>query len=186
MRKLIYAINLTLDGCCDHTKGVADEHLHNFHLQLIREADTFLYGRKTYELMVPFWPDMAISNSGATKDLNDFAHAFNAVEKIVVFSRTLHSVDDPRTVIVKDNLQEEVWKLKQQKGKNILMGGVDLPSQLMKLGLIDEYIFVIQPLLVGDGRRLLEGYSLQNMLQFVDSKVLNSGSVVLRYTKRPT
>lgn len=61
MKKLVYAINLTIDGCCDHTKGMASEAVHDFHTKLLRESDVLLYGRKTYELMVPFWPDAAKS-----------------------------------------------------------------------------------------------------------------------------
>jgi dihydrofolate reductase len=62
--KLIFAINITLDSCCDHTKLVADEELHEYHTQLLREVDVLVYGRKTYELMVPFWPDVAKNQSG--------------------------------------------------------------------------------------------------------------------------
>lgn len=183
MRKLVYAINLTLDGCCDHTKGMADEELHEFYAQLLREGDTFVYGRKTYQLMVPFWPDMAKNNSGTDKAINDFAHAFNSVKEIVVFSRTLESVDQKNTRIVRTDLKDEILKLKTQEGKSILTGGVDIPSQFIELGLVDEYIFVIQPLVVGQGRRLFDVSSLQEKLQLVDSKIFASGCVALRYTK---
>jgi dihydrofolate reductase len=185
MRKLIYGINLTLDGCCDHTKGIGDEALHDHYTQLLRECDTFVYGRKTYQLMVPFWPDIAKNNSGSNQAMNDFAHAFDSIKSIVVFSRTLKNVEDKRTSIVHTDLRDEIQKLKQQDGKDILAGGVDIPSQLIQLGLVDEYRFVIQPVLVGEGRRLLENYTLQEKLQLVESKVLKSGSVALRYTKSP-
>ena len=89
MRKLVFGINLTLDGCCDHTKGIGDEEIHDFYTQLLLDADTFVYGRKTYQLMVPFWPEIAKKNSGHTKAMNDFAHAFAFIKKIVVFSRSL-------------------------------------------------------------------------------------------------
>jgi dihydrofolate reductase len=183
MRKLIYAINLTLDGCCDHTKGIADEELHEYYTQLLRDSDTFVYGRKTYELMVPFWPDIAKNNSGPTKAMNDFAHAFNAVKKIIVFSRSLKNVEEKNASVVRTNLKNEILQLKKQEGKNILTGGVDIPSQLIELGLVDEYHFVIQPLLVGEGRRLLDSSILQEKLQLFDSKVFASGSVLLRYKK---
>src|SRR5918993_608516 len=183
MRKLIFGINLTLDGCCDHTKGIADEELHDHYTQVLRNSDTFVYGRKTYQLMVPFWPDMAKANSGSTKAMNDFAQAFGSVKKIVVFSRSLEKVEQKNTSIVRTNLKDEILKLKKQEGKNILTGGVDIPSQLIQLGLVDEYHFVIQPLVVGEGRRLLESASLQERLQLVESKVFASGCVMLRYTK---
>lgn len=183
MRKLIFGINLTVDGCCDHTKGIADEELHDFYTQIIRDSDTFVYGRKTYQLMVPFWPDMAKTNSGSTKAMNDFAQAFDAIKQIVVFSRSLGNVEEKNARIVRADLEEEILKLKMQEGKNILTGGVDVPSQLIQLGLVDEYYVVIQPLLVGEGRRLLEGVTLQEKLQLVDSKFFRSGSVALHYVK---
>lgn len=122
MRKLVYSINLTLDGCCDHTKGIADEEVHVFFAQLLLDADTFVYGRKTYELMVPFWPEMARSKSGATKAMNDFATAFTAVNEIVVFSRSLTNAQEKNVRVVRGGLREEILKLKQQEGKNILAG----------------------------------------------------------------
>lgn len=182
MRKLTYAINLTLDGCCDHTKGIADEELHDFFAQLLLDADTFVYGRKTYQLMVPFWPDIAKSNSGQTAGTNKFAQAFSSVKQIVVFSRSLSSVEEKNTDIARGDLREEVLRLKQEGGKNILTGGVDIPCQLIQLGLVDEYYFVIQPILVGEGRRLLEGVTLQEKLQLVGSRTFKSGCVALRYT----
>lgn len=183
MRKLIYGINLTLDGCCDHTKGMSDEELHDFYTQFLLDADTFVYGRKTYQLMVPFWPEMAKNNSGETKALNDFAHAFTSVKKILVFSRSLSTVEEKNASIAHGDLREEILKLKQQEGKNILTGGVDIPTQLIQLGLVDEYQVVVQPLLVGKGRRLLESVTLQEKLQLVESKIFNSGCVALRYKK---
>jgi dihydrofolate reductase len=183
MRKLIFAINITLDGCCDHTKGIADEELHDFYTQLLLGADTLVYGRKTYQLMVPFWPGIAKNNSGPTKATNDFAHAFASIKKIVVFSRSLSGVEEKNTSVADGDLREEISKLKQQDGKNILTGGVDLPSQLIQLGLVDEYLFVIQPLVVGEGRRLAQNFTLQEKLQLVDSKIFKSGSVALHYAK---
>lgn len=185
MRKLIFAINLTLDGCCDHTKGIPDEELHDYHTALLRQADTFLYGRKTYQLMVPFWPDVAKNPSDNPKSINDFARAFTAIDKIVVFSRTLDEAEEENTIIIRGNLQQEVLKLKQEQGKNILMGGVDIPSQLMELDLIDEYHFVVQPLVAGEGRRLLEGINLPELLKLrlVETKIFKSGTVALRYLR---
>jgi dihydrofolate reductase len=184
MRKLVYAINLTLDGCCDHTKGIGNEDMHIYHANLLRQSDTFLYGRTTYELMVPFWPDMAKNQSGDTKSMNDFATAFVSVKKIVVASRTLQNVDS-KTKIIRTNLKEEVLKLKQEEGKSILTGGVDIPSQLIQAGLVDECYFVYQPRIVGEGRRLFDNLRLQDALQMklVDTKILSSGIAGLHYVK---
>jgi|SRR5688572_16929854 len=183
MRKLIFGINLTLDGCCDHTKGIADAELHEYYTQLLRDSDTFVYGRKTYQLMVPFWPDMAKTNSGPTKATNDFAQAFTAVKKIVVFSRSLEKVEDKNTSLVRTDLRDEILKLKNQEGKNILTGGVDIPSQLIQLGLVDEYYVVVHPVLAGEGRRFLDRATLDEKLKLVESKVFASGCVALRYRK---
>jgi len=184
MRKLVFGINTTLDGCVDHTKGFADEETHEYWTHILREADLLVYGRKTYQLMVPFWPDVAKSQS-MTKALNEFALAFDSLDK-VVFSRTLDRVDDSNTRIVHGNLRDEILKLKQAEGKNILVGGVDLPSQLIELDLIDEYCFVVGPIIAGEGRRLFEGVSLPERLQLklVESKFFESGCVALRYLKQ--
>jgi dihydrofolate reductase len=185
MRKLIFGINITLDGCCDHTKGEGNEEVHEYFANLMRQADTLVYGRKTYELMVPFWPDIAKSQSAPEKSVNDFALAFDSVKNIVVFSRSLNKVEHAKTRIVATNLKEEILRLKEEAGKDILLGGVDVPSQLMELDLIDEYHFVVQPFIAGEGRRLLEGVSLPEKLQLklVEWKLFQSGFMALRYVK---
>jgi dihydrofolate reductase len=184
MRKLIYAINLTLDGCCDHTKITPDEEDFEYHIGLVRDSGLFVYGRKTYQLMVPYWPDIAKNPSGETKSDVDFAQAFDSMNR-VVFSRSLESAD-AKTRIVRTNLKDEILKLKQEPGKNILTGGVALPSQLIELGLVDEFRFVLHPVIAGEGRRLMEGISLQEKfrLKLVESKILKSGCVALRYLKQ--
>ncbi len=184
MRKLVFAINVTLDGCCDHSKGIADEELLDHYTQLLREVGLLVYGRKTYQLMVPYWPEVAKDSSGTRASI-EFARTFDSLPKIV-FSRSLNSADDKNTRIVHGVLHDEILKLKQQTGKDILTGGVDIPSQLVELGLVDEYRLVVQPIVVGEGRRLLERVSLPEKLQLklVESKVLASGCVALRYAKQ--
>ena len=184
MRNLIFGINTTLDGCVDHTKGFADEETHEYWTNVLRDADLLVYGRKTYQLMVPFWPEVA-KNQSMSPALNEFAQVFDSLDK-VVFSRTLEHVDDSHTRIIHGNLHDEILKLKQQQRKSILVGGVDLPSQLIELGLIDEYIFVVGPTIAGEGRRLFDGVSLPEKLQLrlVESKIFESGCVALRYLKQ--
>ena len=183
MRKLIFAINITLDGCCDHTKQMADEETHEYFTELMREADLQVFGRKTYELMVPFWPEVAKKQS-MTKASNEFARAFDSVKK-VVFSRSLDGAEDRNTRIVRTNLGNEIVKLKEEQGKGILVGGVSVASQLIELGLVDEYVFVVSPIIAGEGRRLLEGVSLPErfQLKLVESKMFKSGCVALRYLR---
>jgi dihydrofolate reductase len=187
MRNLVYAINLSIDGCCDHAKFNPDEETLEYFTGLTRGADTFLYGRKTYQLMIPYWPDVAKNPSGQTKADIEFAQAFDAVSQIVVFSRTLENAEGTNTRIVRTGLRDEVLKLKQEPGKDILVGGVDIPSQLLELDLIDEFRFVVHPVVVGEGRRLWDGTSLGEKLELrlVESKVLKSGCVALRYLRNP-
>ncbi len=186
MRNLIYAIDTTLDGCCDHTKFHPDEETLEYFTHLTLDADTFVYGRKTYQLMVPYWPDVAKNPSQQTKADYEFAQAFDAIKKIVVFSQSIDSPEGNKTKIVRTNLRDEILKLKQEQGKNILVGGVDVPSQLIKLGLVDEYRFVVAPIFAGEGRRLFEGINLQEKLQLklVETKTFKSGCVALRYLKQ--
>jgi dihydrofolate reductase len=185
MRNVIFAINMTLDGCIDHTKFNPAEDLLEHYTRLLRDdAGVLVYGRKTYQLMVPYWPDIAKSQSETKEDI-EFAQAFDS-KKLVVFSRSLDSVEGKKTRIVRTDLRDEILKLKQEPGKDILVGGVDVPSQLMKLGLIDEYRFVVMPIIAGEGRRLFDGVNLQKKLQLklVESKTFKSGCVALRYLKQ--
>jgi len=184
MRKLIFGINTTLDGCCDHTKVAGEEEVLDYFAALLRDVDELIYGRKTYELMVPYWPDAAKNPFGLGRPESEFAQAFAAIPRITVFSRTLGKPESKNTRIARGDLKEEVLRLKQQEGKDISVGGVDLPSQLIELGLVDEFHFVVQPLLVGEGRRLLQGVSLNEKLKLVESTPFRSGTVALRYTKQ--
>ena len=186
MRNVIFAINVTLDGYCDHTQFNPDEETLEYFTRLTQDADVFVYGRKTYELMVPYWPDIAENHLGQTKADIEFAQAFDSVKKIVVFSKSLEKAEGKNTEIVRTSLQEEMLKLKQEPGKNILTGGVNIPSQLLELGLIDEYYFVVHPIVAGQGIRLFEGINLHEQLQLklVASKTFKSGCVALRYVKQ--
>lgn len=186
MRKLIYSINLTIDGVLDHTKVDGNEDILDYFARQLREGDLLIYGRKTYELMVPFWPDVAKDHSGQTKGMNDFADAFDSMKGIVVFSKTLDRPAGKNTRIIRDNLKEEILKLKAEEGKPLLLGGIDLASQLIALDLVDEYYFVVHPALAGNGRRLLEGIPLHERLKLklVDTHVMRSGCVALHYLKQ--
>ena len=191
MRNLVFAINITVDGCCDHTKTVQEaregsddgsDEKFKYYSDVLRETDLLVYGRKTYQLMVPFWPDVA-KNRSMTKAANEFAEVFDSLDKIV-FSQSLDSAGE-NTRIVRTNLADEILKLKQQPGKKILTGGVSVPSQLIELGLVDEYRVLVHPIIAGEGTRLLEGISLPEQLQLrlVESKIFKSGCVALRYLK---
>ena len=179
MRNLIFAINITLDGCCDHTKQFVDEETLEYFTHLTREADLQVFGRKTYQLMVPYWPEV-LKNPSETKADIEFARAFDSINKIV-FSRSLDSAEDKNTRIVRTNLREEIFKLKQEKGKNILAGGVSVPSQLMELGLIDEYRLRVHPIVLGSGVPLFKDLKERMPLKLIDSQTFQSGVVILHY-----
>lgn len=183
MRKLIFAINVSLDGCCDHTKMIADEELLDHYTNLIRDVGLFVYGRKCYEIMVPYWPEVLKSPS-ETRAESEFARAFCSIPK-VVFSRTLSGVEYENTQIVRTDLKQEILKLKRLQGKDIMVGGADLSSQLIELGLVDEFRIVVLPIWVGEGRRLLEGTKLpqKRKLKLIETKTLRSGGVALCYSK---
>lgn len=187
MRNLIYVINLTIDGCCEHTKvGPPPEDLFDYHIDLLRNTDSLVYGRKTYQLMVPYWPDIAKNHANESEADVEFALAFNAVRKILVFSKTLDKAEGENTEIVHTDLKDQILKLKREEGKSILTGGIYIPSQLIQLGLVDEYRFIILPVFGGEGKRLLEGITLQETspLKLAEVKTFKSGSVVLRYLKQ--
>ena len=188
MRNVIYAINITLDGCCDHTKFNPDDEMLEYFTHLTRDADTFLYGCKTYQLMVPYWPDVAKNPLGQNNRKVDieYARAFDAINKIIVFSQSLDSPEGKKTRIVRTSLHDEILKSKREQGKDILTGGVTIPSQLAELGLIDEYHFVVHPIVAGEGRLLFEGINLKEKLRLklVESTVFKSGGVALRYLKQ--
>lgn len=182
MRKLIYSINLTIDGCCDHTKFSGDDEMLSLFSRHLRQGGLLAYGRVTYDMMVPFWPDMARARSGQTAAANEFARVFDSMDK-VVFSRTLESVADHRSRLVRGSPADEIRRLKREEGKSILLGGVSLPTELMELGLIDEYFFVIHPVIAGEGRRLFPDAKRKEKLQLklAESETLPSGCVTLRY-----
>ena len=177
MRPLRYSINVTLDGCCDHRAGIADEELHRHAVANLERADALLFGRVIYEMMEaafrPAW-------TGEMPDwMEDFRNTIDAAKKHVV-SSTLERVDW-NAELVRGDLGEAVQKLKQQPGKGIYVGGVKLPLALAELGLIDEYEFIVQPRLAGHGPTLFAGLSKIVDLKLVDRKEFASGAMAMRY-----
>ncbi|HAP37115.1 MAG TPA: dihydrofolate reductase [Bacteroidetes bacterium] len=178
MRKVVFGINITLDGVCDHTNGIADDELHEYFTGLLRNADIDILGRNTYQLMYPYWHDVAV-NQSESKVVNEFARTYDSIPKIV-FSTTLKSVEWNNTTLLRSNLQEEIMKLKQQPGKNISIGSLSIAAFLMQLGLIDEYHIVVHPVIAGKGPRLFESRG-KYTLELIDSKRFRSGAIALHY-----
>jgi dihydrofolate reductase len=178
MRPLRYSINVTLDGCCDHREGIADEELHRHAVENLDRADALLFGRVTYQMMeAAFRPP---AQAGARPDWMDpFARTIDAAKKYVV-SSTLDRVDW-NAELVRGDLGTAVRQLKREPGKGLLVGGVTLPLALAELGLIDEYEFVVHPRLVGHGPTLFAGLSKPVDLKLIGRLELASGAVAMRY-----
>jgi dihydrofolate reductase len=181
MRKVIAAINMTLDGFCDHTAGIPDEGIHQHYTELLGQGDVILYGRTTYQLM-EFWRTL-LENPSEEKSMNDFALAIDKIPKIV-FSRTLNNVEWKSATVAKRDLNEEVLGLRQQPGKDILVGSRSLIIQLMKLNLIDELQLCIYPVVEGNGLPLFENIYDRTIFKLVKSKTFNGGAVILYYLPR--
>jgi dihydrofolate reductase len=181
MRPLRYSINVTLDGCCDHRGIVPDEELYRHIVEYLAQADAFLFGRVTYEMMEAGW--RLPPQTGARPDwMESFARTINATKKYVV-SSTLDQVDW-NAEIVRGDLGEAVQRLKQEPGKGLYVGGVTLPQALAELGLIDEYEFVVHPRIAGHGPTLLAGLSKPVDLKLVSRLEFGSGAVAMRYEPR--
>ena len=185
MRPLRYSINLTLDGCCHHEAGIApdEESMRHWTAEMER-ADALLFGRVTYEMMESAWRRPA---TGTWPDWMDeweipFADAIDRAKKYVV-SSTLSEVDW-NAELMRGDLGQAVQQLKQEPGARLWVGGVTLPLALADLGLIDEYEFVVQPVLAGHGPTLLAGLRERIQLELVERHEFRSGAVALRY--RPT
>ena len=180
MRKVVFAINITIDGCAGHESVFADDELHEYFTGLLRDTGVEIFGRNTYDLMYPYWHDVAV-NQSETETTNEFARIFDAVPKIV-FSTTLKSVEWNNTTLLHSNLREEIIKLKGQPGKNIAIGSLKIASQVAGWDLIDEYHLVFHPVIAGKGPRLFE--SVENLtLKLVGAKTFRSGVVALHYEK---
>lgn len=176
MRPLVYSINVTLDGCCDHEAGVGGEEMHRHAAELLDRVDALLFGRVVYEMMESAF---RIGTGVAADETDPFVRKINALDKYVV-SSTLDRVDWNAELVTGD-LERAVRRLKEMPGKGILLGGVTLPLALAEMGLIDEYAIVVHPRIAGRGPTLLSGLSELVKLKLVDRVELESGAVALRY-----
>jgi dihydrofolate reductase len=178
VRPLRYSINVTLDGCCDHRVGIADEELHRHAMENIAQADALLFGRVTYEMMEAAWR-LETRTVVMPEWTEPFARTIDAAKKYVV-SKTLDRVEW-NAELVRGDLREAVQQLKQQPGTGLFTGGVTLPLALAELGLIDEYEFVVHPRVTGHGPTVLAGLSKWLDLKLVSRLEFGSGAVALRY-----
>lgn len=178
MRKVIAVINMTLDGFCDHTVIIPDEEIHYHYADLLSSGGTVLYGRITYQLM-EFWQTL-VENPSGEKSMDDFAVVIDKIPKIV-FSHTLKNVGWKSAKLANRDLEEEVLELKQQSGKDILVGSRSLIIQLMKLNLIDEYQLCVHPVVAGGGLPLFENINDKTFLKLIKTKTFGGGAITLYY-----
>ena len=183
MGKLIGAINMTLDGFCDHTAVTPGEDIHQHYADLLKDADTILYGRITYQLM-EYWRTV-VKNPTGNKAMDEFAVVMDNIPKIV-FSHTLKNTDPigigwDSAKLANRSLEEEVVALRQQPDKNILVGSRSLIIQLLKLNLIDEFQLCVHPVIAGNGLPLFENINDRAIFKLSKTKTFNSGAIILYY-----
>ena len=182
MRKLIAAMNMTLDGFCNHEAGIADDEIHQHYNKLLSSADTLIYGRMTYQLMESYWPAV-VKDSTGNKPTDEFAVLIDNLSKIV-FSRTLKNVDWKNTKLKKEVIKEEILELKQSRNsgsKNIVVGSPGLIVALTQLDLIDEYQLNVQPTILGNGLPLFKNIKDRIDLKLLKTKTFGCGAIMLYY-----
>lgn len=176
-------MNISLDGYCDHTLGEPSEELMEYFTRMMDDVDLLFYGRVMYQLMFPYWTDVAKDRSGSAAEVR-FAERLVSINKVVV-SRSMENVDG-NTTIIRNDPAAELRKLKQQPGKTISVDTVSMLPELMAAGLVDEFHLVVHPVMAGSGRHLLDNGSLPEnfKLELIETQTFNNGCVALHYRKR--
>lgn len=175
-------MNITIDGYCDHTLANPSPEVHDYFTQLMDDVDLLFFGRVMYELMFPYWSDVAKDQSGTADEVR-FGERITAIEKVVI-SKTLRSAEY-NTRIIRSNPVEELLKLRALPGKNISVDSVSLLPEVIAAGLIDEFNMVIHPIMAGKGRRFLDTDSLRDKLELKlkGTKTFKNGCVALHYAR---
>ena len=185
MRKVILSNNVTLDGFFEGPNKELDWHIvdeegKEYAIDLLGNVDALLFGRVTYQLMADYWPAAATNPSTPKSDL-EIADKMNNLPKIV-FSKTLQEVKWNNSSLVKENIVEEISKMKQQTGKDmVIFGSGSIVSIFMQHGLIDEYRIIVNPVVLGSGKPLFKGINEKHNLKLLKTEVLGSGVVILYY-----
>ena len=188
MRKTIVFFTISLDGCFegpnhDLTWHNVDDEFNKFAIEQLHETGLILFGRRTYQLMEGFWPDVELDPK-STKDDFEVAHLMNTIPKIV-FSTTLKDVKESKVwknIQLRNKLDiNEIKKLKGMSGKDIWVGGSDLAVSLMEEDLIDEIRAMVNPLVLGKGRPLFDGTPKKVKLKLLKTRTFESGNVLLCY-----
>ena len=179
MRKLIAAMNMTLDGFCDHTSMIADDEIHQHYNDLLSNAGALIYGRITYQLMESYWPSV-VKNPTGNKPMDDFAVLIDNLPKIV-FSHTLKTVEWKNSRLAERSIEEEVTELKRHPGKDILVGSPSLIVATTNLNLVDEYQLSVQPTIVGKGLPLFKNITERVNLKLIKTKTFSCGALTFYY-----
>ncbi len=178
MRKLVFHMNLSLDGCVDHQVTIADDELHRYFSRVLDGLDSAMFGRVSYQLMESYWP-VARDDPRATPGVIEFADKFNAMPK-VVFSKTLAEARWNNTRLVRADVLGEIERLKRAPGKDLSIAGIGTCRDLLRRGWIDELTLVVHPVVWGPGPRLFDDVS-QIRLKLLEQQTFGSGAVALRY-----
>jgi dihydrofolate reductase len=184
MRKVIYSMGVSLDGFVagpgdEIDWSAPDEELHRLHNQQMREVGAHLCGRGLYETMI-YW-ETAEENPSASEYELEFARIWKALPKIV-FSKSLEKVEG-NARLVREDVAEEVAKLKEQPGQDLAVGGAGLASSLTKRGLIDEYGLFVSPVVLGGGTPYFPALEERINLELVETRTFGSRVVHLRYRR---
>ena len=181
MGLLTFAINVTLDGCCDHRAAIADDALLRYYTRLMDGAGGMLFGRVVYEMMESAWPAVA-RDPKAPPAFRSWARKLEAKPKHVVSSKR---TDFPwtNTFRVEGDLREAIVALKRRTPRGLLVGSPTLSAALEQLGLIDEYRLAVHPIVAGHGPRLFSGLSPSRHLKLIETRRLESGVMTLRYRR---
>lgn len=187
MRKLVFFMHASLDGFVAGLNGEMDwikfdDELFDFVATMTANADTALYGRVTYEMMQSYWPSAA-EKPNASKHDKEHSAWYKQVSKIVL-SKTISQKAPGNTIILSDQIADNLQKIKQQDGKNILIFGSPRASHsLLELGLIDEFWVFVNPVLLGQGIPLFKGITQTTTLQLIENKPFACGVIALHYAK---
>ncbi|WP_002621691.1 dihydrofolate reductase family protein [Cystobacter fuscus] len=181
MGVLTFALNVTLDGCYDHREGIADDELHDYFTQLMDAVGAMLWGRTTYEMMESYWPAVA-RDEKALRAMREWAQKLDAKPKYVV-SASRHDFPWNNTFRIAGDLHEAVTQLKEKTPRGVLVGSPMLAAELERLGLIDEYRFVVHPVLAGHGPTLFQGLEHSRRLKLLSTKRLASGAMALHHRR---
>ncbi len=182
MGLLTFALNVTLDGCCDHREMIADDELHDYFTELMDATGAMLFGRNTYELMESAWPAVA-RDENAPRAMREWAQKLEAKPKYVV-SASRRDFPWDNTMRVEGDLRAAMTQLKEQHPRGVLVGSPMLSAALERLGLIDEYRLVVHPILAGHGPTLFQGLERSRRLALVATKQFRSGVTALHYRRK--